>query len=261
MVVAPPKKVTQGQASASQPARIQPKKEVVQQKTKEKELSKAAPPKDKELPKQAAPKEKDLPREEIKRDLIERSAPPFNLQADISKIKIAIPFNEILRIPEYRGQLSHMIKSEESFDTLNLQDDRPKIMFGPCAQASLKSEDVPPFYISLTIHDMFLHNAMFDSGASHNLMPKIIMECLGLDITRPYKDLYSFDSREAKCLGLIKDLVVSLHQILEKSLFMDMVVADVPPKFGMLLSRSWAAKLKGTLQMDLSYTTIPVFGT
>ena len=28
----------------------------------------------------------------------------------------------------------------------------------------------------------------------------------------------------------------------------------------MLLSRSWAAKLKGTLQMDMSYATIPIFG-
>ena len=156
------------------------------------------------------PKEKNLLREEIKRDPIERFAHPFNLQAKISKIKIVVPFNEILRIPEYRGQLSHMIKSEETFDTLNLQDDKPKIMFGPWAQATLKSEDVPPFYISLTIHDMFLRNVMFDSGASHNLMPKTIMECLELDITIPYKDLYSFDSREVKCLGLIKDLVVSL---------------------------------------------------
>jgi len=101
---------------------------------------------------------------------------------------------------------------------------------------------------------------MFNSGASHNLMPKAIMECLGLDITRPYKDLYSFDSREVKCLGLIKDLVVSLHQIPEKNLVMDVVMANVPPKFRMLLSRLWVAKLQGTLQMDLSYTTIPIFG-
>ena len=86
-----------------------------------------------------------------------------------------------------------MLQSEETSDKLNLQDDRPKIMFGPWVQTSLKSGDIPPFYITLTIHDMYLHNAMFDSGASHNLMPKKVMECLGLDITRPYKDLYSFD--------------------------------------------------------------------
>ena len=44
-------------------------------------------------------------------------------------------------------------------------------------------------------------------------MPKEIMENLGLDITRPYKDLYSFDSKKVKCIGLIKDLVVSLQHI------------------------------------------------
>jgi hypothetical protein len=86
-------------------------------------------------------------------------------------------------------------------------------------------------------------------------MPKEIMDALGLDITKQYKDLYSFDSRRVKWLGLIKDLVISLHQIPEKSI----VVADVSAKFGMLLSRSWSTKLKGTMQMDFSYATIPIF--
>ena len=68
------------------------------------------------------------------------------------------------------------------------------------------------------------------------------------------------DSIKVRCLGLIKYLVVSLAQIDVKNLDMDVVVADIPPKFGMLLSRSWAAKLKGTFQMDMSYATILVFG-
>ena len=41
---------------------------------------------------------------------------------------------------------------------------------------------------------------------------------------------------------------------------MDVVVADIEPKFGMLLSRSWAKRAGGTFQMDLSYATIPIFG-
>ena len=45
-----------------------------------------------------------------------------------------------------------------------------------------------------------------------------------------------------------------------KSLVMDIIVVDIPPCFGMLLSRSWFKKLGRTLQMDLSYATIPVFG-
>ena len=93
---------------------------------------------------------------------------------------------------------------------INLQDDTPVIGFGPRMEDIIE-EDVPPFYITLKIHDLLLHNTMIDSGSSHNLMPKEIMDNLGLDDIRPYKDLFSFDSRKVICLGLIKDLVVSLH--------------------------------------------------
>ena len=55
---------------------------------------------------------------------------------------------------------------------------------------------IPPVYINLNIHDKILHNVMLDSRASHNLMPKFVMEKLNLDITRPYKDLFSFDSSQ-----------------------------------------------------------------
>ena len=41
---------------------------------------------------------------------------------------------------------------------------------------------------------------------------------------------------------------------------MDILVADIPPKYGMLLSRSWGAKLQGSLQLNMSYATILVFG-
>jgi hypothetical protein len=54
--------------------------------------------------------------------------------------------------------------------------------------------------------------------------------------------------------------VVSLAQLPMKSLVMDIIVSDIPPKFGMILSRTWAKKFGGSLQMDLTYATIPVFG-
>jgi hypothetical protein len=41
---------------------------------------------------------------------------------------------------------------------------------------------------------------------------------------------------------------------------MDIVVADILLKYGMLLSRSQGDKLKGNLQLDMSYATIPIFG-
>ena len=78
-------------------------------------------------------------------------------------------------------------------------------------------------------------------------MPKAVMEALGLSITKPYHDLYAFDSRAVKFLGVIKDMVVSLAQLPMKIVIMDVVVADITSKFGMLHSRSWSKKVGGTL--------------
>jgi hypothetical protein len=66
--------------------------------------------------------------------------------------------------------------------------------------------------------------------------------------------------KKVKCLGIIKDLVVNIAQIPVKSVLMDVVVADVPTKYDMLLSRSWSAKLGGLVQVDMTYATIPIFG-
>jgi len=41
---------------------------------------------------------------------------------------------------------------------------------------------------------------------------------------------------------------------------MDVVIADIPPKYDLLLSRSWGAMLGGSLQLDMTYTMILVFG-
>ena len=79
--------------------------------------------------------------------------------------------------------------------TVNLQDDKPEIYLGP---HSIEKEDdvIPPFYITLNVNDKLLHNCLLDSTASHNLMPKRVMEELALDATKAYHDLYSFNSKK-----------------------------------------------------------------
>ena len=101
-----------------------------------------------------------------------------------------------INISKYPKSVSANIQNQSNSDTVNLQDDKPTIIFGPRVENE-DEDEVPPFYISLRIHNMYLHNTMLDSGDSYNLMPKVIMDNLGLDITRPYKYLYSFDSRNS----------------------------------------------------------------
>jgi hypothetical protein len=185
----------------------------------------------------------------------------FNFEHEIQKIRIHVPLTKLIRHEGFKKHFSELLQSEVSSlptDSINLQDENPAVILGPMVED--RNDSSPPFYTSLNIHDKVLHKCLMDSGDSHNLMPKTVMEELGLEVTRDYHDLYSFDSRKVQCLGVIKDLVVTLFQLPMKILVMDIVVADVTPKFGMMLSRSWIKRLAGTLQMDLTYTTIPVFG-
>ena len=97
-------------------------------------------------------------------------------------------------------------------DTVNLQEEHPRIFIGSALanKTEKDSSSSPPFYITLIVHDKMIHKCLLDSGALHNLMSKAVMEALGLSITKPYQDLYAFDSMAIKCLGVIKDMVVSL---------------------------------------------------
>jgi hypothetical protein len=185
----------------------------------------------------------------------------FSFEHEIQYIIIPVPLSELVKNEDFKRSLSKLLQFESpqlSTDSVNLQDENTAVVLGPMVEDKYYSS--PPFYTSLNIHDKVLHNCLMDSRDSHNLMPKIVMEELGLEVTKDYHDFYSFDSRRVQCLGFIKDLVVYLFQLPMKSVVMGIIVANVSPKFGILLSRSWIKKLGGTLQMDLTYATILVFG-
>ena len=101
--------------------------------------------------------------------------------------------SELAKHDVYRQKINGSLQISEYKDAVNVFDDQHELIFGP--EVNRKSVDggVPPFYVSLKIHYKILYNAMLDSGAFNNLMPKSVMEKLDLDITRPYKDLFSFD--------------------------------------------------------------------
>jgi len=153
---------------------------------------------------------KSLPKIEIPQDIITdtpiekgkfafhnaktQSKKPFDLEAEIGKLKISIPLAELAKHDVYRQQIKRSLQMPENRDDVNVLDDQPKLLFGPEVDGKSTVGVVLPFYVSPHIHDKVLHNVMFDSGASHNPMLKDIMEKLNLDVTRPYKDLFSFDS-------------------------------------------------------------------
>ena len=171
-----------------------------------------------------------------------------------------MPLIELMKNESFKRSILKALEPKDiqaSIEYVNLQYDKPIVILSPMSE---NCEDISPsFYVSLTIHEKILHNCLLNIGASHNLMPKVVMDELGFNITKPYHDLFSFDSRKVKCLGLIKDLAITFSQLPMKSMMMNIVVGDVPPKFGMLLSNGWIKRLGESLQNDMSYVGVLVF--
>jgi hypothetical protein len=122
-----------------------------------------------------------------------RSPTPFSLEGELAKVKIPILLSELMSKDAYRSQVIKALRIEPDIgtkpltvgstnhsDTVNLIVDQPELLFGPEVDGETDNGVVAPFYIRLNIHDLILHNAMLDLGASHNLMPKKVMEKLGL---------------------------------------------------------------------------------
>ncbi len=190
-----------------------------------------------------------------------KSPSPFSFESEVQKLKISVTLAELVKSEAFKKPTLDVLElkaTQAPNDYVNLEDDKLLVVLSPMAKPA--DNNSPSFYVLLTIHDKVLHNCLLDTSANHNLMTKAVMEELGLDITRPYHDLFSFASRKVKCPGLIEDLAITMTQLPMKSMMMDTVVADVPPKFGMLLSRGWIKRLGGTLQNDLSYATVLPFG-
>ena len=82
----------------------------------------------------------------------------------MGKVKIFIPFFELLNNMQYKEQIIKIIKESpvdqtlniNNQDSVNIQDDSPILLFSP--HATEINEYVPPFYVSFNTHGMVLHN-------------------------------------------------------------------------------------------------------
>jgi hypothetical protein len=101
-VVVNPNKVQVDHPSTSQRKKYPPRKDMPEKNN----------PKD-DGPKKAQDGKKDVNNKEV-----EKSQSTFNLESEISKLKVSIPFNELIKNTEYRGQIMKMLKTWERHLTL-----------------------------------------------------------------------------------------------------------------------------------------------
>ena len=205
--------------------------------------------------------------EEVEHDLCDYDL-GINIEKGLHKVMQSIPLSELVKFPIVKDQV------QQFFDKIPIA---PKIVYESCHIKSAKGREVeeypliyihtaiyerrsgghPPFYLTLHINNLLLHNYMLDSGVAMNVMPLGIMKEMGLEITRPYGNVCGIDSRGIQAYGLIKNLKVDLFACPDLNTMMDVVVIDLPPVYDIFLSKKWVVGLGGYLLMDLSYACIP----
>jgi hypothetical protein len=58
----------------------------------------------------------------------------FSFEHEIQKIRIPVPFMELIKNEEFKQYISQMLQpkpSSNSIDSVNLQDEKPSVILGP----------------------------------------------------------------------------------------------------------------------------------
>lgn len=58
----------------------------------------------------------------------------FNLENEIAKLKVSIHLTELMKNNNYKGQVSKILTLDPSSDMVNVEDDSPKLIFGPALE-------------------------------------------------------------------------------------------------------------------------------
>ena len=102
-------------------------------------------------------------------------------------LQIPFPKEKLLKSLESKENKSNNIVKETALPSNNvILEDFPVVLEDfPVVLHSVdpRREDQPPFYVSLLVDNLLLHNCMLDLGASSNVMTRKVMEQLNPRVT------------------------------------------------------------------------------
>jgi hypothetical protein len=75
----------------------------------------------------------------------------------------------------------------------------------------------PPFFTTLAMNNKYLNNCMLDTGGGANMMSLKVMQQMVLKVTRPYRNVYGFESKAIPTHGVIENFEVQLKEFPEKT--------------------------------------------
>lgn len=98
---------------------------------------------------------------------------------------------------------------------------------------------------------------MFDIKDAIIIIPRAITEAIKLYIIQCIDGIIKLDSSPMDAVKNVQSIPITLNMFLDISLNQDIVVVDLPPLFGLYLSRESTTKLWGYLSLDYIHILLP----
>jgi len=126
----------------------------------------------------------------------------IDINGILTNTNMPIPLMKIINIPLMRRKVenSYKVQREPKEPHVMLQDNHFKLHY----------DEHLPLYISLQMNNKCLNNCMLDSRASANVMALKVMRQLGLELTRPYRNVCGIKYNVIPTYDVIENLKVHL---------------------------------------------------
>ena len=95
----------------------------------------------------------------------------------------------------------------------------------------------PPFLLNFDIFNYNVHNCLVDSGASINVMPLLVYKRINGQPKPSTWQVIQLDKTAVKVVGEMEDVLIRLSANEKVCQYIDIIVADIPDAYGLVLSR------------------------
>ena len=194
----------------------------------------------------------------------------YNIVEDMKKIKANISLHELSKL---KHQQKLLLKELNATPIAPL----PSSVVAKAARGTSKPPDkvdaidtvligeksnsqTPPFLLTYEMYNKNLHNCLIDSGASSNIMPTSVCAKLNIEPQKSAVHIVQLDHSKVHVVGEINSVTIRLASDPRIVQRIDILIADIPEFYGLILSRDWSAKLNGYISTDYSHMWLPYKG-
>jgi len=251
--------------STAEPIQTVPKKKISTLTTKEKFPLK----KNSSLPTQNQPLSSNPPTTTSK-TLVVSNPMDCNIVEDMKKTRVNISLHELNKL-KYQQKL--LLKELNATPISPL----PSGVVSKAAKGSGKPPDkvdatdtvligersnsqTPPFLLTYEIYNKNLHNFLIDSGASSNIIPTSVCSKLNIEPQKSAVHIVQLDRTKVQVVGEINSVTIRLASDPRIVQRIDILIANIPEFYGLILSRDSSANLNGYIATDYSHMWLPYKG-